>query len=83
MGEPKDLWKCEGCAGWFDFRAVPDHEQALPAQAGIECSCPDPNIQQRFVWPEATRLNAIDRVMRACQNIATRFRASELCDATV
>jgi hypothetical protein len=79
MGEPKPcLWKCEACGGWFELRAVPDREQPLPVHLGLECSCPDPNLQERLVWQEATPLNAIDRVMRACQGIAdeiSRIRA--------
>jgi hypothetical protein len=65
MGKPKlCLWKCEACGGWFDLRAVPDREQRLRGDFGMECSCPDPNLQERL------EANAVDRVMRACQSTA-------------
>src|ERR1700692_4850365 len=65
MGKPKlCLWKCEACGGWFDLRAVPDRDLRLRADFGMECSCPDPNLQERL------EANAVDRVMRACQSTA-------------
>lgn len=70
MNEHKRFWKCEACDGWFDLGTMLDREQPLPVDVGIECTCPDPNVQQRLVLQEATPLNAIDRVMRACQSTA-------------
>jgi hypothetical protein len=70
MCEPKCFWKCEACGGWFDLGGVLDHERRFPFDVGVECSCPDPDIQQRVVGQEAKPLNAIDRVKRACQSIA-------------
>jgi hypothetical protein len=68
MGKPKlCLWKCEACGGWFDLRAVPDREQRLRGDFGMECSCPDPNLQERL------EANAVDRVMRACQSTAVEI----------
>jgi hypothetical protein len=82
MSEPI-VWKCECCGGWFDFRTVVDTEQLVPI-AGMECSCPNPNIQQRFVLEETlvqqeiSPLDVIDRITRACQATAeevSRIRA--------
>ena len=74
MGELRDLWKCEACGGWFDLSAVADTEKPLPVQAGIECSCPDPDMQQRFVWQELRAIYAIDRVVQECESVLADSR---------
>jgi hypothetical protein len=75
MGKPKlCLWKCEACGGWFNLRAVPDREQRFRVDFGIECSCPDPNIQQRFTSQELRAMNAIDRVVQECENVLADSR---------
>ena len=77
MGEPRHLWKCQACDGWFDLGRGLNQEQPVPTAS--ECSCPNPDIQQPFTEivahvttgtrQEFAPLDAIDRVLDACQSI--------------
>jgi hypothetical protein len=72
MGELRDLWKCETCEGWFELGRCLD--RGRPLLTASECSCPDPNIQQRFTSQDLRAMNAIDRVVQECESVLADSR---------
>ena len=72
MGELRDLWKCETCEGWFELGRCLDRGRPLPTAS--ECSCPAPNIQQRFISQDLRAMNAIDRVVQECESVLADAR---------
>lgn len=85
MGKAEYLWKCEACAGWLNLGRDITREQ--PVLTACECSCMDPDIQQPLaemvtyvttgISQEHAPLDAIDRVLHACQSIRDEVSRTE------
>jgi hypothetical protein len=85
MGGPTHLWKCQACEGWFDLGRGLDQERPVPTAS--ECSCPNPDIQHPFAEVialattgtshDVAPLDAIDRVLHACQSIRDEASRTE------